>query len=278
LPSQKPVVPQLAAPAFAHVPVGSAPPPGTGVHAPAVAARAHDRHVPVHAVLQQTPCAQKLEAHSLFSAQVAPGDLRPHRPFAQTAGASQSPSTVQVALQATAPQANGKHGIADGVTHAPAPSQVEPGVKVVEGQVAPAHGVPCAYLWQAPAAHMPFVPQVEALVAAHVPAGSGAPGATSPQIPMAPVSAQERQASAQAVAQQTPCAQNPEPHSDLSEQNAPLLFGPHELLAAQTLGATHAELSAHVAKQRAPLHAYGAQVSAGGAAHWPVAVHVEVGV
>ena len=61
---------------------------------------------------------------------------------------------------------------------------------------------------------MPFVPHVAGAVAAHVPDGSDAPVATLPQMPMAPVSAHERHASAQAVAQHTPCAQKPEPHSD----------------------------------------------------------------
>lgn len=280
LPSQKPVVPQLAGPAFTHELVGSTPPAGTGVHVPAVTASAHDRHVPAHAVLQHAPCAQKPEPHSVFSAQAAPGALRPHSPPVQTAGASQSPSPAQVALQAAAPQVNGKHDVAAGVTQAPAPSHVAPGVKVVldVGQLGPAHGVPWAYFWQAPAAHIPFVPQVEAFPATHVPAGSLAPVATSAQMPMAPVSAHERHASAQAVAQQTPCAQKPEPHSDLSEQKAPLLLGPHELCASQTLGTTQAVLVAHAVKQRAPLQAYGAQAMVAGATHWPVLLQVEVGV
>ncbi|HEX4405222.1 MAG TPA: hypothetical protein VH560_10370, partial [Polyangia bacterium] len=157
--------------------------------------------------------------------------MRPHEPFVHTAGASQSASPAHVALQAAAPHAKGKHDVAAGVTHAPAPSQVAPGVNVVlaAGQVAAAHGVPCAYFWHAPAEHMPFVPQVAAAVAVHVPDGSDAPVATLPQMPMAPASAHERHASAQAVAQQTPCAQKPEPHSDMSEQKAPLPFLPHEL-------------------------------------------------
>lgn len=128
LPSQKPVVPQLAAPALRHAFVGSVPPLGTGAQVPAVAASAHDRHVPVQALRQHTPCAQKPLAHSVPSAHVAPGDLRPQDPFAQEAGASQSASAAHEALHAEAPQRNGKHELAAGVTQAPAPSQVEPGV------------------------------------------------------------------------------------------------------------------------------------------------------
>jgi hypothetical protein len=245
-----------------------------------VAASAQDKQVPVQAVRQQTDCAQKPEPHSGPSAQVAPGGLSPHEPLEQTAGASQSAFAAQVALHAEAPQRNGKQDVAGGVTQAPAPSQVEPGVKVVElaGQAASPHGVPCANFWQAPASHMPFVPQPEAAVAAQVFDGSGAPEATSPQMPMAPVSAHERQAAVQAEAQQTPCAQKPEPHSDLSEQNEPLVFLPHELCASQTLGETQERLLEHCVKQRAPLHAKGEQGSAAGATHCPVLLQVEAGV
>ena len=100
LPSQNPVVAQVAAPAFAHALVGSAPPLGTGAQVPAVVVRAHERHVPVQAVRQQTPCAQKPLPHSTPSAHVAPGPLRPQDPALHTAGASQSASAAQLALQA----------------------------------------------------------------------------------------------------------------------------------------------------------------------------------
>jgi hypothetical protein len=49
------VVPQLAAPAFEHVPVGSVPPGSTGVHVPTLPGTTHDMQVPVQALLQQTP-------------------------------------------------------------------------------------------------------------------------------------------------------------------------------------------------------------------------------
>lgn len=125
---------------------------------------------------------------------------------------------------------------------------------------------------------MPFVPQLEAGLATQVFDGSGAPAATSPQRPIALGSAQDLHAPAQAVEQQTPCAQKPEPHSVGSEQNEPLVFFPHEL-ALQTFGGTQAAApSVHTPKQRAPLHAYGAQGSDEGAAHWPVLLHVAAGV
>jgi hypothetical protein len=127
-PSHAPVLPQLVAPWSLHVPVGSAPFRGTGAQVPADVATAHDMHVPVQAVRQQTPCAQKPLAHSLASPHVAPGDLRPHDPALHTDGARQSASEVHVALHADAPHLYGAHEVAAGVTHAPAPSQLEPGV------------------------------------------------------------------------------------------------------------------------------------------------------
>jgi hypothetical protein len=146
LPSQKPVVAQLAAPAFTHEFVGSVPPLATGAQVPAVATIAHDRQVPVQAVRQHTPCEQKPLAHSVRSAQVAPGGLSPHDPFVHVAGGSQSASAAQAARHAAAPHRNGKQELAAGVTQAPAPSQVEAGVKVAApaGQLAAPQGVPCA--------------------------------------------------------------------------------------------------------------------------------------
>jgi hypothetical protein len=147
LPSQKPVVSQLAAPAFVHAPVGSAPPLATGAHVPPVAASAHDRHVPVQAVRQQTPCAQNPVAHSAPAAQAAPGDLSPHDPSVQTAGAAQSASAAHVALHAETPQRKGKQEVAGGVTQAPAPSHVARGVDVVPeaGQLGSPQEIPSVY-------------------------------------------------------------------------------------------------------------------------------------
>jgi hypothetical protein len=58
----------------------------------------------------------------------------------------------------------GKHCFTAGVTHLPAPSHVDWPVKFVvpAGQVASRHFVPAAYLWHAPAAQRPFVPQLAA--------------------------------------------------------------------------------------------------------------------
>jgi hypothetical protein len=103
LPSQTPVVAQLAAPMSLQVPVGSKPPAETGEHVPGAELSAHDMQVPAHEVRQQTPCAQKPVAHSDPSPHVAPGDLRPHEPPTHNEGATQSASAVHVALHAAAP-------------------------------------------------------------------------------------------------------------------------------------------------------------------------------
>ena len=96
-------------------------------------------------------------------------------------------------------------------------------------------------------------------------------------MPIAPTSAQDLHAPAQAVAQQTPCAQKPDWHSPASEQDAPRIFLPHEL-PLQTLGATQLPSIAQALKHVLPLQTYGAQGSESGGAHWPVALHVEGGV
>jgi hypothetical protein len=246
------------------------------VQVPGAVATAHDWQVPAHAVRQQTPCAHTPVAHSVPRLHAAPGDLSPQEPSLHTEGATQSASDVQVALHAAAPHWNGAQEIAAGVTHAPAPSHAEAPVYVVllAGQVAPAHGVPWGYFWQAPASHMPFVPQLVLPWATHVPEGSGAPVATLVHEPIAVARAQVRHVPPQSVAQQTPCAQKVEAHSLPFEQNEPMGFLPHEL-AAQVLGATQSPSPPHDVKQRDPLHAKGAHGSEDGATHWPAPSHVE---
>ena len=57
--------------------------------------------------------------------------------------------------------------------------------------------------------HQPFAPQVAAPASLHWPSGS-APAGTATQVPSEPVRLQALQVVAQAVPQQTPCAQKPE--------------------------------------------------------------------
>jgi hypothetical protein len=229
LPSQKPVVPQVAAPASEQVRVGSTPPGRIGVQVPTLPSTAHDMQRAVQALVQHTPpWPQRPDRHSVPSLHGAASGLSPHDPLLHTAGAAQSASAVQLPLHAVAPQRKGKQELAMGATQVPAPSQAAPGVNVVVTQVGSWHGVPPAYLWQAPASHFPSVPQLAEPWSMQVAAGSGAPTGTLEQMPMELVSAHDRQAPVQADAQQTPCAQLPEAHSVRSEQKAPLVFLPHE--------------------------------------------------
>ena len=278
MPSQKPVLPQLLAPWSVQFPAGSVPLAATGEQVPAAPESAQDMQVPVQAVPQQTPWAQMVLLHSVPLEQTAPFGLSPHDPEMQDAGIAQSLSVAQVALQALVPQANGKQEDDGGIPQVPAPSQVPPGVKVVPlvGQVAPWQEVPCWYFSQAPPWHLPSVPQLVAPLSVQLPAGSG-PEATAVHCPIVPVIAHERQAPAQVVAQQTPCAQNVDWHSMSFEQNAPIGLRPQEP-AVQTFPDEQALLSLQLEKQRAPLQTNGAQAKASGTWHFPVASQVEAGV
>jgi hypothetical protein len=79
---------------------------------------------------------------------------------------------------------------------------------------------------------------------AQVLAGSGAAAATLLQMPMLPDSAHDLHALAQAVLQQTPCAQLFDMHSAAAEQNAPFTFLPHEL-PLHTFGETQFVSTVH---------------------------------
>jgi hypothetical protein len=261
---QKPVVPQVAAPCAVHCPAGSVPLAGTGEHVPPAPVSAHDMQVPLHAVPQQMPWAQMALLHSVPLEQTAPFGLSPHDPPMQEAGIAQSLSVAHVALQAFVPQAKGKQEEEAGIPQVPAPSQVPPGVKVVPvgGQVAPWQEVPFWYFSQAPDWHLPSVPQLAGPLSTQLPAGSG-PEATGVHCPIVPVIAHDRQAPVQAVAQQTPCAQNVDWHSTLLEQKAPIGLRPQEP-AVQTFPVEQEVLSLQLEKQRAPLQTKGAQAKASG--------------
>jgi hypothetical protein len=85
-------------------------------------------------------------------------------------------------------------------------------------------------------------------------AGSGLFTGTLVQVPIVPDSAHDRHALAQAVAQQTPCAQLPDMHSAPAEQNAPGGFAPHEL-PTHTLPGEQFASRAHAPKHLLPLQA-----------------------
>jgi hypothetical protein len=72
------------------------------------------------------------------------------------------------------------------------------------------------------------LPHVAAPWSRHWPAGSRPPAPTGLQVPALPPSAHDMHAPAQAVRQQTPCAQTPLPHSFPSPQTAPSGLRPHE--------------------------------------------------
>jgi hypothetical protein len=92
--------PQANAPPSVHWVGGlGAWPEGTLVQVPRLPASAQDWQVPVHALAQQKPCAQKPELHSVAVPHVAPSGFFEHVPPLQTFGETQSVSAVQVVLQ-----------------------------------------------------------------------------------------------------------------------------------------------------------------------------------
>lgn len=122
-----------------------------------------------------------------------------------------------------------------------------------------------------------MVPQVGWDVVLQIPCGSGAPLATEVQRPFEPFRLQAWQAPLHAELQQTPCAQNPDLHSELPLHDDPGGLRPHEPLT-QKLPATHCASVLQVPKHTAPLHTYGSQVCDAGVTHWPIELQVAGGV
>jgi hypothetical protein len=91
---------------------------------------AHDRQVPVQAVLQQTPCAQKPDWQAVPALHGEPGGSLPQLPPVQELGETQSAFVVQVVLQTPVPHSKGSHICVVAVRQLPLPSQVCPRVSV----------------------------------------------------------------------------------------------------------------------------------------------------
>ena len=133
-------MPQPAAPLSVHWFSGSWP-AGTDVQVPVVVASAHERQVPVQAVVQQVPCSQNPELHSLAAAHGALTGFLPQLPLTQLLGGLQSPFVVHDVRQAPlVPHTYGSQvvGVAAWL---PVPLQVRPRERHPT-QVAPAHPVP----------------------------------------------------------------------------------------------------------------------------------------
>jgi hypothetical protein len=214
-----------------------------------------DMHVPRQAVWQQTPCSQKLLAHSEAAPHALPSGLRPQLLALQTLPAVQSAPVEQVARQLEPPHTYGAQDCMAPGPQLPTPSQRPASVAVEPEHVGDAHAKPGAYRRQAPAPlQEPSVPQVDGPASAHWFKGSW-PAATGVHTPFVPAIAQELQMLVQALAQQTPCWQKPLAHSLVVVQSTPFTFLP-QMVPLQTLPVVQSLL---VAQDEA---------------HWPLAPHV----
>jgi hypothetical protein len=157
---------------------------------------------------------------------------------------------VQVVLQAVPAALQVRlPGQLAGVTvlHVPAPSQVAAGVSTDPAQLPAAHCVLLGQSRQCPApSHSPSVRHPEAAVVVHWVVGLGAcPAGTGEQVPAVPLSAHDMQVPVQAVLQQTPWAQNPDPQEADVVHAAPGGSLP-QLPALHTLGETQSLLAVQV--------------------------------
>jgi len=97
--------------------------------------------------------------------------------------------------------------------------------------------------------HRPFVPQVEVADVAHCAAALGAsPAGTALHVPALPVTAQDMQVPVQVVAQQTPCWQRFDEHSEAAAHVVPFGFS-EQLPLLQAVGDTQSALVAQVVLQ-----------------------------
>jgi len=94
-------------------------PVATFAHVPSVPLSEHDLHEASQAVLQQTPCAHKLEPHSPADEHGAPGSFLPHELLLQTFGETQFAALEHESKHLLPLHANGVHTRVLGATHWP---------------------------------------------------------------------------------------------------------------------------------------------------------------
>ena len=99
-PSQAPVWPQVDLSVVAQTWWGSSAPRAVGPQVPMRPLWLQLTQGPLQAVLQQTPSAQKLDAHWVEAVQMAPSGLSPQLPATHFTFSAQSASEAQVAKQA----------------------------------------------------------------------------------------------------------------------------------------------------------------------------------
>ena len=115
------------------------------MHWPSLPAIAHDLQVPAHAVVQQTPCAQNVDAHSLPALHAAPGGLGPQLPLTHAAPATQSAALLHVDRHLPSlPHRYWPHELLVAAPHAPSPSQSAANVTVDVAQLCALQIVPRA--------------------------------------------------------------------------------------------------------------------------------------
>jgi hypothetical protein len=258
MPSQTPDWPQLDSALRVHTWWGSAAPSVVGAQVPRRPDCAQLTHGPVQAMLQQTPSAQKPEAHCDPALQMAPSGFGPQLPFTHFEP-TQSPSEEQVARQApVASQLNGAQMTVGPAVQVPSPSQTRPPFIAAPSQDPRWQVVPRTKLRQAPApSHVPSRPQVGGSGAGRPLAVRGAaPAGTKAQIPWEPGVLQDLQVSVQLLLQQTPSTQNPLAQSPPQPQAAPLapliLLVPLQATTAASLPPSRWDTPASGAPERRP--------------------------
>jgi len=233
--------------------------------------------------LQQYPCAQKPESHSLAIVQAVPMGLSVQMLALQMLGDTQSVVAVAavqlerqapvVALQVYFPQGVDVAGL-----QTPAPLHTRADAAVVAlVQVAPAHGVPLTCFRHAPdPSQVPSLPQVVAAAATHCDATSGGePASIGEQVPTLPASEQDMHVPVHALLQQTLLTQNPDAQSEFrpDEHVPPIGIFP-QLMVTQVLPVVQSAAEVVHDVLHAPVpHWYGAHELIVAGRHAPAPSH-----
>jgi hypothetical protein len=175
-PSQRPFVPQLAAPWSLQTLRVSTAFPASGVQVPRAEASAQLRHAPPQASLQHTPSTQKPDAQSGAAVHAPPFVRLPQLWLTQAIPGAQSAFVLHVVLHAPMTQAKGGQSCTPGGLQVPCPSHVPAVARRVPAHDGSTHTVSGAYFAQAPKpSQAPVCPHFAGPLSLQTWRGSGTP-------------------------------------------------------------------------------------------------------
>lgn len=253
--------------------------PVTAWHCPSSPFTLQAKHCAVHALLQQYPSTQKLDAHWFDAVHEDPlNSFAVHCPWSQKFPTTQSPSPVHDVLHPLVPHRYGAHATVTTGGQLPIPLHTDATCPIPPAQLAGRHVVDAPGNVQA----VPFCPsqlpphEVPSLTHAARPPAGGPTTAT--HLPSCPRTLHAEHCPVHRLSQHTPSMHKLDVHCTFVEHASPLSSFPTQLPLAQNPPWMHWLLFVHDVRHAVAPHRNGAHVVVNTAGQLPSPSHVAAAV